>query len=399
MWDPVLLLAQIISLQSLHYLTLSLVLPPLLLTLSSSRALSYTHGGSATVGMVMDWRDLAGRSTLERNPSILESTRHHISDWMSSPNSEGLWPFMGHGELDAHPEFGSHHGDRPPPPGGPHHGGDDNDGHGGQRLVGGWSDSLAYMQDKGWHARRNAPSEESLPKRSPLSSPSLRDRSALVRRADGDDDTKTFRLANPAPMRDPLRPWVIAIGWAIASTIDIWAIYILVRRPTMVLDFTLTLIFSHILLTTYYASAFPTSLFFWLVMGGSALAMIIFAEQLCVRREMREGLRTISASGSGSGSGSGARGDSALDSPGMKLGTPTPTSASGRRLSGITPGQEELFNARLGDMVDDGDYDPLDDDELNEQIELLERGDAAVGPHAGSGPSASTSKAVGGVER
>lgn len=63
----------------------------------------------------------------------------------------------------------------------------------------------------------------------------------------------------------------------------------------MVLDFTLTLILNHTILTTYYASSFPTSLFFWAIMGGSALLIIIFAEQLCVRREMREGLKAITA--------------------------------------------------------------------------------------------------------
>lgn len=47
--------------------------------------------------------------------------------------------------------------------------------------------------------------------------------------------------------------------------------------------------FNHILLTTYYASSFPTSLFFWAILAGSAAFQIIWAEQLCVRREMKEG--------------------------------------------------------------------------------------------------------------
>ena len=66
-------------------------------------------------------------------------------------------------------------------------------------------------------------------------------------------------------------------------------IYYLIRRPTHILDFSLTLVFNHIVLTTYYASRFPTSLFFWAIIAGSAAFQIIWAEQLCVRREMKEG--------------------------------------------------------------------------------------------------------------
>lgn len=65
--------------------------------------------------------------------------------------------------------------------------------------------------------------------------------------------------------------------------------YHLIRRPTYILDFSLTLVFNHTVLTTYYASAFPTSPFFWAIVGGSAAVQIIWAEQLCVRREMKEG--------------------------------------------------------------------------------------------------------------
>lgn len=65
--------------------------------------------------------------------------------------------------------------------------------------------------------------------------------------------------------------------------------YHLIRRPTHILDFSLTLVLNHIILTTYYASAFPTSLYFWLIIGIAAAIQIIWAEQLCVQREMKEG--------------------------------------------------------------------------------------------------------------
>lgn len=61
----------------------------------------------------------------------------------------------------------------------------------------------------------------------------------------------------------------------------------------MILDFSLTLLFNHLVLTTYYAAALPTSWFFWAVMVASAATMIIAAEQLCVKREMSEGLAVV----------------------------------------------------------------------------------------------------------
>lgn len=93
---------------------------------------------------------------------------------------------------------------------------------------------------------------------------------------------------------DPRRGWIIAICWIVASGADVFYLYTLVRRPRLILDFTLTLLFNHLLLTTYYAASVPTSLFFWLVMIVCAVLMVVVTEQLCVRREMREGLAVVS---------------------------------------------------------------------------------------------------------
>jgi hypothetical protein len=61
----------------------------------------------------------------------------------------------------------------------------------------------------------------------------------------------------------------------------------------MILDFSLTLVFNHLVLTTYYSASLPSSLFFWAIMvAGSALTVIV-AEQLCVKREMSEGLSVV----------------------------------------------------------------------------------------------------------
>jgi hypothetical protein len=53
---------QIMSIQTIHYLTLSLLLPALLASFTSPALLHYS-GGPTTVGHVMDWREMAARST------------------------------------------------------------------------------------------------------------------------------------------------------------------------------------------------------------------------------------------------------------------------------------------------------------------------------------------------
>ncbi|KII86042.1 hypothetical protein PLICRDRAFT_44496 [Plicaturopsis crispa FD-325 SS-3] len=185
-WDPVLLISQIISMQTLHYLTLSLLIPPLLTVFAEPNSLAY-EGGPANVGMVMDWREMAGRPTVR---GMQGEER-----WSSY---RGAWS-------------------------------------GGKKVNGG---------------------------------------------IDGYWDGRT----------DPMRGWIIAFCWLVASGADIYYLYTLVRKPRLILDFALTLVFNHLVLTTYYSASLPTSLFFWLVvLGGSAMTVII-AEQLCVKREMTEGL-------------------------------------------------------------------------------------------------------------
>ncbi|KAI0070709.1 hypothetical protein K474DRAFT_741415 [Panus rudis PR-1116 ss-1] len=187
-WDPVLLISQIVAMQTLHYLTMSVLTPPLLTIFAESSSLYY-EGGASNVGMIMDWRQMAGRPT---------SRLLHENNPLRVLNA--VWS--------------------------------------GGKQVG-----LEDTTMSSWNGRI-----------------------------------------------DPRRGWIIAICWMLASGADVYYLYSLVRRPRLILDFALTLIFNHLVLTTYYSAALPMSWFFWGVMGASALVMVIFAEQLCVKREMSEGL-------------------------------------------------------------------------------------------------------------
>ncbi|GAA6052978.1 hypothetical protein JCM3770_001160 [Rhodotorula araucariae] len=194
-WDPVLIISQILSLQALHYLVLSLVLPALL-TILSNRDLLLYEGGATSIAMAMNWKSFTGATA------------------SGVPASRALAPGLA-------------------------------------SLVSAGADGLrgANTLDAAELAR------------------------GVVRAVEG----------------DAFRGWAVAVGWVAASMADVFFLYHIVRRPTHILDFSLTLVFNHLILTTYYSSSFPSSLFFWFVVSSSAVAQIILAEQLCVQREMRDG--------------------------------------------------------------------------------------------------------------
>lgn len=172
-WDPVLLASQIILLQTVHYLALSVLTP-------------FAAGGVPAVGLVMDWRELAGVAV------------------------------------------------------------------GGAQSGGG----VAYA---------------------------------------GGQVLGNVQVVGPAVDAPGAHGWGLAACWLGASLADIWAIYVFVRRPRMVLDFALTLAGVHVVLTTYYAGALPRGLFAWATYGVSCGATVVLAEQACVRREMDEGIRIAAA--------------------------------------------------------------------------------------------------------
>ncbi|RXK35895.1 hypothetical protein M231_06859 [Tremella mesenterica] len=188
-WDPVMLICQIVSMQTLHYLTLALLIPPLLATFTSPDTLAYS-GGPTTVSHLMDWREMSSKPTV-------------------STTLEGGW----------------------------------------NSLRGAWSGGKQIGT-----VENDEIQEDGM-------------------------EILDFGL-------DDTRGWMIGIAWMIACCIDIIPLYYLIRRPTYILDFSLTLNFVHLILTTYYAKSFPASIFYWAVQALGALVMIVIAEQLCIKREM-----------------------------------------------------------------------------------------------------------------
>ncbi|KAF8515923.1 hypothetical protein JB92DRAFT_36514 [Gautieria morchelliformis] len=165
-WDPWLIISQIVSMQSVHYLTLCLLIPPLLTIFAEPNALAY-EGGAATVAVIMDWREMSSRPTVHG----LHGQDHRGWDAFTGAYSGGKKIGVG-------------------------------------SLLG---EATAGMGDGRVDSRRG---------------------------------------------------WCIAFAWLLASLVDVYYLYIFVRRPRLILDFALTLVLNHLILTTYYSAALPSSPFF-----------------------------------------------------------------------------------------------------------------------------------------
>ena len=92
---------------------------------------------------------------------------------------------------------------------------------------------------------------------------------------------EVLRYMCPDGRGDYMRGWILAaclVGISVTESVvraysvdrtsppcsldSVYYLYYLVIRPWFILDFTLTLLFNHLVLTTYYSADLSTSLFF-----------------------------------------------------------------------------------------------------------------------------------------
>ncbi|PWN52245.1 hypothetical protein IE53DRAFT_385328 [Violaceomyces palustris] len=297
-WDPVRIISQIVALQCLHYLILSTLIPPLLSILSDGRALNF-EGGATQVGMILDWRELAGRPTWDWDP-----LDRSFTSWAPLQES-GHWGNQVGGGGGGGGSKGMNSKDK--------------------ALVEAWKAGGVWLNDKDDHSHHPPPPSSNDPKTSEDVGPFVIGPDQVEKASSSDRKTsqqypgqvggvgkeksngsKDAELSNPTTpsnlpiesrmriwewgqTKDASRSWAIALAWSISGFVDVMILVFLVRRPTHMLDHTLTLHFVHLVITSYYASSLPTSLFWWILMLLHAGGCIVWAEQLAVKREMSTG--------------------------------------------------------------------------------------------------------------
>lgn len=85
---------QIVALQACHYLVLCLITPPLLYLFADPVSLSL-EGGPSNVAMVMDWRELVGKATIEEKVGdytrLPPSLGRQQSGWRAPGRHHDIW--------------------------------------------------------------------------------------------------------------------------------------------------------------------------------------------------------------------------------------------------------------------------------------------------------------------
>ncbi|KAF9114031.1 hypothetical protein BGX27_000299 [Mortierella sp. AM989] len=102
---------------------------------------------------------------------------------------------------------------------------------------------------------------------------------------------------------------LLGLAWLLNSVVGVFLLLKIVARARLVLDFSLTLLLYHVIMTTYYSDHIPTSFLWWALNGTTAGIMVFGGEYVCMQQEMEPILLGGGNSGqqqSGSGGNGGA---------------------------------------------------------------------------------------------
>lgn len=220
------------------------------------------EGGPTQVGMVFDWRQLAGRPTY---------------DWTAPKDFKGYKGWQGEGE----------------------------DGTVDPAVLVKWN------LDNVWLDVGNSPAEKVLDHESILrfkQNPNGTNEAVLSEGGEGINVEAAIEHWDWSHEHDSHRSLVLIFTWALTVPLDIILLVFLVRRPTHMLDHALTFHLLNLLITTFYVGSVPTSLLWWLTMLVHAAVVIVWSEQLAIKREMGRGVGYSLVGDGGEGGGGGRKG-------------------------------------------------------------------------------------------
>lgn len=260
--DTLRILTQIFSFQALHYLILATLLPPFLAIFAETSSLMF-EGGPTQVGMVFDWRQIAGRPTYDWTPF---SKNGSAKGWLET-GREGEEEGKKGQEMVVDPAILVRWNldnvwlDLPL-----HHSGGGNDA---QNKVLDHEQILRF---------KHQPNRTNTSASTPTSSAEISKGAISVEEA--------LEHWEYTQATDSHRPFVLIITWLLTIPLDILLLVYLVRRPTHILDHALTFHLFNLVLTTWYTGELPKGLKWWLTMMLHAGIMVVWSEQLAIRREL-----------------------------------------------------------------------------------------------------------------
>ncbi|KAF9918193.1 hypothetical protein BX616_009997 [Lobosporangium transversale] len=108
---------------------------------------------------------------------------------------------------------------------------------------------------------------------------------------------------------DNAQGMLLGLAWLLNSIIGVYLLLKIVARARLVLDFSLTLLLYHVIMTSLYSDHIPTGFLWWALNGTTAGIMIFGGEYVCMQQEMEPILL-----GGGSSSNNGGNSDHELQS-------------------------------------------------------------------------------------
>ncbi|KAL1914292.1 uncharacterized protein VTP21DRAFT_9030 [Calcarisporiella thermophila] len=103
---------------------------------------------------------------------------------------------------------------------------------------------------------------------------------------------------------DTVMGWTLSVVWIMNACIGVFLLLYIVQRARLVLDFSLTLHFFHLVFTTYHSGRIPRTLLWWMLNVATCCIMTFGGEWVCMQREMEPillGGANLSTVGSGEG--------------------------------------------------------------------------------------------------
>ncbi|SJX65756.1 uncharacterized protein SRS1_16315 [Sporisorium reilianum f. sp. reilianum] len=253
-WDAVRILSQIASFQTIHYLILATLLPPFLAIFAETSSLMF-EGGPTQVGMLFDWRQIAGRPTY---------------DWSAPKNlGDAAWTEELEGDEGAAADEVSID----------------------PAVLVNWNLDNVWL-DLPLPGGSGAAQDKVLDHHQVLRFKHSRNGTTLS--ASTDEPSKSVEEALEHwewdHTRDTARSLTLIATWLLTIPLDIFLLVYLVRRPTHMLDHALTFHLVNLVICTYYSGAIPRGLKWWLTMLIHAGVMVMWSEQLAIKREMGRGV-------------------------------------------------------------------------------------------------------------
>ncbi|KAG0048312.1 hypothetical protein BGZ83_006710 [Gryganskiella cystojenkinii] len=85
---------------------------------------------------------------------------------------------------------------------------------------------------------------------------------------------------------DNAQGMLLGLAWLLNSVVGVYLLLKIVSRARLVLDFSLTLLLYHVMVTTLYSDHFPSSFLWWALNGTTCGIMIFGGEYVCMQLEM-----------------------------------------------------------------------------------------------------------------